>query len=157
MTRILPFIFLLFTVSAFSQNRINLTRAQVKEEISVFTTGKEKMQVETRESDSTLEYSLRSPGTIATDLVYVFDRNGKCRMEKVIVYCDTCLTEYLQPILEKKEFQWNKINENQYVSSYEKKLLLELPLGESERSFIILRADWTEKLYNLLTGKNAGN
>ena len=73
-------------------------------------------------------------------------------MEKVIVFCDSCLGKYLQPVLDRKGYKWIKLNENQYVSEFERKLLLELPLGESDRSFIILRAGWTKKQYELMVG-----
>jgi hypothetical protein len=153
MTRILLLLCVLVPSAVFSQIHINKTRAEVREQMKQYNTGSDSVKLTLRETPTTLEYAMRSPEeVISVDFIYSFDKTGKCDMEKLIVYCDSCLAKYMQPVLDKKEYKWIKLNENQYVSEFARKLLLEIPLGDSDRSFIILRADWTQKQYELMTG-----
>lgn len=85
-----------------------------------------------------------------TQLIYVFDQKGLCNTETLNTRCDSCHDGYLKIVLDKKKFNWKKINENQYISRFEDNLMIELfPEGEV-RTFSILRADFTRELYDLL-------
>jgi hypothetical protein len=85
-----------------------------------------------------------------TQLIYVFDEKGLCLTETTITRCDSCHDAYLKVVLDKKKYNWKKINENQYISRFEDNLMIELfPEGEI-RSFSVLRTDFTRELYDLL-------
>lgn len=85
-----------------------------------------------------------------TQQIYVFDEKGLCLTETTITRCDSCHDGYLKVVLDKKKYNWKKINENQYISRFEDNLMIELfPEGEI-RSFSVLRTDFTRELYDLL-------
>jgi len=85
-----------------------------------------------------------------TQLIYVFDEKGLCMTETTKTRCDSCHDGYLKIVLDKKKYNWKKINENQYISRFEDNMMIELfPEGEI-RTFSILRADFTRELYELL-------
>ncbi len=85
-----------------------------------------------------------------TQLIYVFDEKGLCTTETTNTRCDSCHDGYLKIVLDKKKYNWKKINENQYISRFEDNMMIELfPEGEI-RTFSILRADFTRELYELL-------
>ncbi len=85
-----------------------------------------------------------------SQLIYVFDEKGLCMTETTNTRCDSCHDGYLKIILDKKKYNWKKINENQYISRYEDNMMIELfPEGEI-RTISVLRADFTRELYDLL-------
>ena len=84
------------------------------------------------------------------DYIFTFDKTGRCKSETIITRCDSCLTGLLQKVLDLKKFEWNKINENQYISKFEEKLMIELPAENYDHSFSILKVEWTKELYELL-------
>lgn len=85
--------------------------------------------------------------------IYGFNKKGKCWSEKVIARCDSCFTKYLQGVLDQEKYGWKKINENQYVSKYSYRLMLEFPPENKDFSYVILRTDWTKELYRTLTNQ----
>jgi hypothetical protein len=60
------------------------------------------------------------------------------------------MKEELNKVLEKKGYQWKKINENQYISSFSDQLLIELPVEKKEFYFTIYRAQWSREVYDIL-------
>lgn len=85
-----------------------------------------------------------------TEYICAFDDKGLCLSETIITRCDSCLSGYLQQVLNKKKFEWKKINENQYVSRFADNLMIELSADAAHPSFSVLRVDWTRQLYDLL-------
>jgi hypothetical protein len=59
---------------------------------------------------------------------------------------------WLKRILDKKNFDWKKLNENQFISKFEDRLLIELPVDEKDLSFSIFKAEWTKEIYDLMKG-----
>lgn len=85
-----------------------------------------------------------------SELIFVFDEKGLCTTETINTRCDTCHDGYLKNILDKKKYNWKKINENQYISRFEDNVMIELfPEGEI-RTISVLRADFTREIYDLL-------
>lgn len=85
-----------------------------------------------------------------SQLIFVFDEKGLCMTETINTRCDSCHDGYLKNILDKKKFNWKKINENQYISRFEDNMMIELfPEGEI-RTISVLRADFTREIYELL-------
>jgi hypothetical protein len=56
-------------------------------------------------------------------------------------------------LLAKEKYVWKKINENQYISKFEDKIMIELPTENKSNSITIIRTDWTKILYDILAGK----
>jgi hypothetical protein len=153
MHRIITFCFMLLSFPCFSQNYINKTKAQVKKELKEYISKNDSLNAIISEADSATMLSIKGPKTLPADFIYRFDKAGKCKSEKVIAGCDSCFTKYFQALLNLKKYDWKKINENQYVSNFAARMLIELPADNKDFSYIILRTDWTKEMYNLLTGK----
>jgi len=140
--------FLLLPALCFSQEYINQSRAVVMANLQKYK-GEKPVLAET---DSTISMTLKGNGKPVTH-IYDFDKSGNCFSEKVVTSCESCYKNLLQAVLKKGSYQWNKINENQYISRFEDKMTLELPVEKTDYYYIILRTDWSRALYDLLTGK----
>ncbi len=142
--------FLLFTTLAYSQGYINLKRNDVVSAL------KKKFQAAdyNQATISLLKDTVKviPADSRATDpvFIYLFDESGRCKSETIITRCDSCLSRLLQAALAQKKYEWKKINENQYISKFEDKLMIELPPENPDHSFSFLRVDWTRELYDLL-------
>ena len=98
----------------------------------------------------TVKMKLENTFAMPFDYIFTFDKTGRCKSETIITRCDSCLTGLLQKVLDLKKFEWNKINENQYISKFEEKLMIELPAENYDHSFSIFKVEWTKVLYELL-------
>jgi hypothetical protein len=152
MRRIITFCLLLFSFSCFSQNYINKTKAQVKKELNEYISKNDSLNATVSETDVAIVLVIKGPKTLPADFIYRFDKSGKCISEKVIAGCDSCFTKYFQAVLDRKKYEWKKINENQYISGFAAKMMIELPPDSKNYSFVILRTDWSKQMYDLLRG-----
>ncbi len=101
-------------------------------------------------SMDTIRVQWKEPAGASTEYIYAFDDKHLCFSETIIAHCDSCLSGYLQQVLDKKNFGWKKINENQYISRFADNLMIELSADAAIHSFSVLRVDWTRELYDLL-------
>lgn len=141
---------LLLPVAGFSQNFIGQSKPAVIKRLQAEIRKNDSLQIILTDTGSTVHYSVKAGKVQPADFIYGFDENGKCQSEKIKASCDSCFKKYLQKALDQKKYKWKKINENQYVSRYAKKMMIELPGEGNDFSFIILRTTWTKKLYALL-------
>jgi hypothetical protein len=151
MTRIIAFCFVLISFSGFSQTYINKNKAQVKKELNEYITKNDSLNATIKETASSIILTIKGQGALPADFIYHFDKKGKCNSEKVMTNCDSCYNKYFQATLDRKEYRWRKINENQYISSFAAKMMIELPPDSKDFSFTILRTDWSKQMYDLLT------
>lgn len=132
-----------------AQEQFDKTRTEVKkdlEKLAAVSPGTTKV----KESDSTFVLSHAGTGG-PVQFIYRFDKQtGACNYQKIQASCDSCIKKYLDQLLSQKTYGWKKINENQYVSNFESRLLIELPVDEKENSFILFRAQWTKEFYDIL-------
>ncbi|MBL7725589.1 MAG: hypothetical protein JNK27_15680 [Chitinophagaceae bacterium] len=142
--------FLLLISPVYSQGYINLKRTEV------ISTLKKKFQP-AGNNQATISLLKDTVKVIPADnranepvYIYLFDESGRCKSETIMTRCDSCLTGLLQAALAQKKYEWKKINENQYISKFEDKLMIELPPENPNHSFSFLRVEWTRKLYDLL-------
>lgn len=84
------------------------------------------------------------------EYIFTFDKKNQCTGETIITRCDSCYNGLLATALAMKNFQWKKINENQYISRFEDKRMIEIFPDERERSFSVLRVDWNREIYDML-------
>ena len=98
-------------------------------------------------TDSTLIYTDQQADT---RFDYNFDSKGKCKMEIVTTSCKSCFQKQFDALLADKKYSWKKINGNQWVSKFRKKLLLETEPEPSRKSYRTIRTSWTRKSYKLL-------
>lgn len=153
MTRIIIVLLLLFPVTAFSQNFIGRYKKQVKKHLQQQIVKNDSLTITLTDNNSELIYSIKAGKVYPADFVYGFSKAGKCRLEKVTAGCDSCYKIFLQNVLEQKKYGWEKINENQYISKYAARMMIELPAESKELSYTILKTKWKKKSYNLLKVK----
>jgi uncharacterized protein YxeA len=140
----------LLTTTAFAQNFIMKNKSQVLKQLNKYDTGSPDAKKTISSTDSTITLNISGTGTQPGTFVYHFNKEGKCFIETFQANCDSCRAKYLKGILDRKQYQWRKINENQYVSAFQHKMLLELAADEKDYSLIILYTEWTKELYKLL-------
>ena len=150
MIRLVLFLFLL-PVTCFSQNFIGKSKSQVKKILQRQIVKNDSLTITLTDNDSIIIYSVKAGKVYPADFFYGFDKSGKCRLEKIIIPCDSCYKIFLQSVLGQKKYEWKKINENQYISKYAARMMIELPAESKELSYTILKTAWTKKLYSLLT------
>ncbi len=153
MTRIILLLFILLPFSGFAQKYINKQKAAIKKELGKYITDNKSLNATLSETDTTLVLNITGTTTQQASFVYFFDKQGKCRLQKTIAGCDSCINKYLQEALGQDKYKWRKINENQYISSFEDKLMIETPADGKEFSFMILRTDWSKILYDMITDR----
>lgn len=144
-------ILLLFPLSSLAQDKLEKTKAVLKEEL-VVTAGKTGMVLV--ETDSTLVFSSQDKKALdAKVFIYGFDSTGICNTEKFITDGKTCFEKQLHLLIDQPRYQWKKINENQYVSRFEDRLLLEVAPDAGQYFYTLFRAVWTKEIYNMLVSK----
>ncbi len=153
MIRIITFFLLLLSIPGISQTYINKSKSTVKKELAKFSVANNNLKTILTETDSFIVFLIRDPRTRNADFIYGFDQSGKCSSEKTMAGCDSCQANFLRNVLNQKKYEWVKINENQYVSKFSEKLMIELPENDKDYSFIILRMDWSKILYDMLLKK----
>lgn len=136
---------LLLPLACFSQKYITQDRQQVK-------TGITRLKLGTvQQTDSTLILTVKKGNSIIIHQ-YLFDQKDKCISETVNSTCESCIEKELKSILAISKYQWKKVNENQYASRFEDKLVIELPADKKDQ-YTIMFTDWSRTLYDMLTGK----
>lgn len=154
MKKVLLIILLLTSGRLWSQQFIGLRPAQVLRKLENYGTPAGYEKPEISQNDSTVSMFVKGSNGISTRFIYRFDKqSGTCRSEQVQASCDSCFRKYLDGVLAQKKYQWKKINENQYVSAYSKKRMIELPAETNDFSYKILKTGWSKKLYRLLMGQ----
>lgn len=79
-----------------------------------------------------------------------YDEKGNCDIETYQFTYKLEFEEKLKQLLTEKEFDWIKINENQFVSNFKKQRLLEIFDEVPPYQLSILRTAWSQELYELL-------
>ncbi|HUR65237.1 MAG TPA: hypothetical protein VMZ03_02700 [Chitinophagaceae bacterium] len=149
MLRYLFLISLFLPLTMTAQEYLGKTRAELRTELHKYTTTSGKAQILT-ETDSTLVISPKDDAIRPVTYIYSLDKKGKCIYEKIITTCKECFEESLQLVLSKNQYEWKKINENQYVSKYDAHVLLELPPDDNLYYLTIFPMNWTRELYELM-------
>ncbi len=150
MKRCLSIILFVLPVLAHSQLNINKTKAEIKKEITKSKKDNRSVKFSVYETDSTLSIVTIKQDKEQKDLLLQFDKKGNCKMEKMSFSSDIIFKKDLSEILDLKKYEWQKVNENQYVSKFEENIMIELPADDQLKTINIIRMDWTKALYDLL-------
>lgn len=150
MKRLFIIFLLIASYPAIAQKYLDKTKTEITQ--SLKTKNKEsKTPVQfSHDTAGTLTFPVQVPGRSAADLSLFFDEKDKCVAERITVKCDSCLAPWLNPVLATTNYKWTRINENQYVSDFNSRLMLELPPDGKKNSYKLMRMDWTKELYELL-------
>lgn len=147
-------LFLLIPVTGFSQTFIGKNKADVKNELQNQKKGGDSLSITISDKDSVLVLTQKKGDNSATDFVFGFDKSGICQSEKIIsTGCDSCFYDLLKKVLGQTKYEWKKLNENQYVSKYADRMLLEVQAENIPLYYSILRTQWTEEFYKMITEK----
>jgi hypothetical protein len=144
------FFLVLFSAQVPAQMYINKSRKEVRRELEKQIAKNDSLHIMLAETDTSLVFSFKDAKVLPSDFVYSFDAAGRCNAEITIAYCDSCFSKFLQKVLSRKQFEWIKLNDRLYVSKYSKRLMLEVPAGNKDRSFTIRRMKWTRASYHSL-------
>jgi hypothetical protein len=136
----------------FSQCLINKSKEEIKLLLSSDAKAQNNVSLAVKEKDSTVIFTLKSKGSTPTKYQCDFESGGKCIVQKITAGCDSCIQEKLNTILSDKEHQWKKLNENQFISGFESKMMIELSVKKTDHSFTIRKIDWSLPFYKILTG-----
>ncbi|MBC7949787.1 MAG: hypothetical protein H7Y42_18025, partial [Chitinophagaceae bacterium] len=147
MIRLLLFLLVFVPLSMHSQGFINLSRKQVMRELEKQISKADTIQIQLNESDSSIAYLVRDPKLQPGDFIYMFDDKNKCVSEIKISSCDSCHQKTLATILRNGKYDWQKLNDRTYVSSYSKRLMLEMPQA-SPFTIVINRMKWNRRSYS---------
>ena len=141
---------LVCNISVSSQGFINKDKSYVRKWLNKEIVKYDSLDIVLIETDSTIVYDVPEGKTLPLTITYYF-KNGRCNAEKVKASCDSCFQQFLSARLNKKKYDWKKINGHQYVSGYKHRLLLEIPPENKDHSFMIIRSSWNREAYKLLT------
>jgi len=150
--RYIIFILLLFfPATVYSQQYFDKSKSEVKKELEAYLLDNKAINPALTETDSTLVLMVNDPVAQTARFIYGFDRaTGQCNYQRTEAGCNSCYKNYLNNLLGQKSYDWKKINENQYVSKFADRLLLELPVEAKDYSFALFKTQWTKELYDLL-------
>lgn len=143
---------LICPLPAFSQHFIGKTMNEIKKALQKKAGKNLNPSATVHSTDTTITFTVKEEGK-AADFSYVFDKNGKCLLEMVKAADDKSYQFYLNETLAEKDFEWKKINENQYVSKFSDFLMIELPGEILPNQFNVFRTEWSKEMYELVTGK----
>jgi len=135
-----------------AQVYINRSKDFVKQHLQNQQSLNDSMNVRLSETDSSIIYFVKSRKPLGGQAIFVysFDSKGKCNAEETFGFCDACFQKYLDKALSRKEFKWVQLNDRTYVSSFAKKVMIEIPAQKDSYNFIIQRMNWTRESYRSL-------
>ncbi len=83
-----------------------------------------KFKYELKKTDTT--YDLVTADTIwrPVRVHCSFDKQGKCRVQKMSFDCDSCYRRIFKDFLDRKRFDWKLVGPDRYLSKISRKLLL---------------------------------
>lgn len=155
-SHMIPLIFLLFLfgpVSTKAQHFIGKSRKKVESLLRRQIRQHDSLQMTLSAQGDQLRFRIGPVRVQPAEMVYTFDQRGRCRSEKVTASCDSCFQKFLDHALAPKKWGWEKINENQYISGYASRMLIELSPEKNSYTFTIFRASWSREQYALMRKK----
>lgn len=135
------------------QNFIGKSKKQVWKFLQKQVKRNDSLDIRMKDTGSQILFSIQPGKTQPGEFVYDFDGKNRCRSEKVTASCDSCFQKFLGQVLRQQRFGWEKINENQYISNFTSRRLIEISPEKNEYWYIILRSNWTRIQYELLRKK----
>ncbi|MEP7319359.1 MAG: hypothetical protein ABI921_11475 [Panacibacter sp.] len=142
----------LLSFNSFSQEFINFKKQEVRKILTKYTTDNNYKTI-LEETDSSFSFLVRDTAVRPIEVLFLFDKSGKCNYVKKTADCDSCIQKYIQETLNNKTLKWTRINENNFVSRFSKKISLEIIQNVEVHSFVLKRQDWKRKEYKNLLPK----
>lgn len=134
---------------SFSQNYIGLTRWSVRQRLK--TASVKNSPIET--TDQYVVLHIKDSSFQPASFYYYFDKRGKCYQEKSVTFCDSCYIKYRNQLLDRKKYEWVKINDTVYVSKFSRKRTLELHPNQHDRTIDLFKTPWKREEYEQLLAR----
>lgn len=141
------FVCLAFQVRA--QDYVGLTVRQIQARLKKETRPRQQA-IRFLSPTSVTKETYRAAVSQAIDLQLGCDSSDFCFAEQYLCADEPAALECQRKILDKKEYGWQALNENQHVSSMERQRLLEIYRHESFWVVQVLRTNWSSLQYQLL-------
>ncbi len=138
---------------AIGQASIGKSKDVVKKELDAWKQSHASLFPKIDDLGNSTTLSIKDPGYGLVKFIYTYDKDKTCISEKTVALTDSARTNYLNAILEKKEYEWNILNGNQYISKFSDKLMIEIPGDPKNHSVTVYRAEWTQSIYDMLLKK----
>jgi hypothetical protein len=145
----LLYCFLLPASLAFSQKYIGLTRWSVRQKLK--TASVKNSPIET--NDQYVVLHVKDSAFQPASFYYYFDKRGKCYQEKSVTFCDSCYNKYRNQLLNRKKYEWVKVNDTVYVSKFSRKRTLELYPNQQDRTINLFKTSWKREEYEQLLAR----
>jgi hypothetical protein len=94
----------------FNRDDVEKKFSEIKEKLNPGDTGKVYL------NDSIHKMVITKTGYDKMELVYSFNKFGASLNQQLTFYCDSCLDNYLDIILNNQDIRWIKVEDNQFIS-----------------------------------------
>jgi hypothetical protein len=142
--------FFFLPLAGFSQQSIGKSREDIRKELEKKAGGDKNAKSKIHNNASWISYTVVENGKTA-EFSYDFDQNNKCVIETIKAADKSSYDYYLNAALADKEFEWKRINENQYISKFSAYRMLELAGESVPNQFSFFKTDWNKEMYELLS------
>lgn len=150
MKRTILLILVFLPAHLFAQKYFDKGKEHVKKDLQHYIAQNKTLNPVLTVTDSSLVLEIAEADG-PTRFIYSFDsESGKCMAQRTEANCEACYKKYRDNLLDQKVYKWVKLNENQYVSRYEDRLLVELAADEKDYTFTVFKTQWTKDFYELL-------
>jgi hypothetical protein len=144
---VLTIFILTFSIKSQGQKFINLSKSEVKAGLERYLSHN-KLSGQFENSDTSLTLTITGPHPQKAEFIYYFDEKGKCKSE-LRRSCNSCIKEYLESSLAITKLDWKQLNPTQYISSFSKRLVLEV----RDSATIVNKMDWDKKTYRQILSR----
>lgn len=144
---------LLLPAYLFAQDLIGKMRNEVNIYINKSITHTDSNSRKITETDSTIISKWEKAGN--KDVwIFEFDKKGNCKMETYLTSSEEKYLTIRDEALKKKSYGWIDLNLNQYISKFDKNILMEMQVVDQLYSISFIKTGLDKKLYEILVGKN---
>ena len=142
-----------FPAHLFAQDLVGKPKQEIREHISKSFNKADSNAWHTTETDSTIYCKSEKAGS--RDIwIFEFDKNGVCKIETFHTTSEKQYLKIREAALKKKSYAWIDLNLNQYISKFEKNILMEMQVIDQLYSISFIKTSLDKKLYEILVEKN---
>ncbi|HNF45938.1 MAG TPA: hypothetical protein PK695_04035 [Chitinophagaceae bacterium] len=153
MKKIILLLLLILPAYLFAQDLIGKTRNEVNVYIKKSIIDTDSNSWKLTETDSTIVCKLEKAEN--KDVwIFEFDKKGNCKIETYHTSSEKKYLKIRDEALKKKSYGWLDLNLNQYISKFEKNILMEMQVIDQLYSLSFIKTSLDKKLYEILVGKN---
>lgn len=146
--------FLIPASLVFSQGMIGYTLKATRKSLEKYVQEHHFTNSPIREEGNVISIQVKDSTVSPVAFYYFFDDAGKCHTEQKVTSCEVCYKNLMDNILGQKKYNWVKLSDSMYVSSFSKKRSLVLHTEGAYNYIDLTKITWTREEYEkLLTVK----